>query len=59
MANEIWMQKIDKMKIQKQNEMKIKIEMKIKNENEMKILQQQETPQRFSQAKYHRWEFLI
>ena len=41
--------------------MKIKNEMKMQkwNENEMKIQQQQQKPpQRFSQAKYHRWEFL-
>ena len=48
------MKNIDKMKIQQQNEMKIK------NKNEE---QQQLTSQKpfwkFSQAKYHRWEFLI
>ena len=35
--------------------MKNNNKMKIKNEDEMKI--QQKPPRRFSQAKYHRWEF--
>ena len=30
----------------------------MKNKNEMKIQQQQKAPRRFSQANYHRWEFL-
>ena len=35
------------MRIQQQNE-----------DTEMKLQQQQKPPRRFSQAKYHRWEFL-